>query len=100
MNVYDHLTNTLLLSGCTNNAGGYNLSLQGLTTGIAYRVEALSTILAAQTFTLNSTIANFGAPVIMFDNGHASYQTVPEPGSGLHCLVAGLLVCLNKRRRD
>jgi len=98
VNVYDDLTNTLLVSGFTNSAGGYNLSLQGLTSGITYRVEAVSTGLAAQTFTLNSTIANFGAPVVMFDNVHASFQTVPEPGSGLLCLVAGLLACSARRR--
>ncbi len=98
VNVYDDLTNTLLVSGFTNSAGGYNLSLQGLTTGITYRVEAASTGLAAQTFTLSSTIANFGAPVVMFDNVYASFQTVPEPGSGLLCLVAGLLACSARRR--
>jgi uncharacterized protein YkwD len=98
VNVYDDLTNTLLVSGFTNSAGGYNLSLEGLTTGITYRVEAPSTGLGAQLFTLNSTVENFGAPVIMFDNVYASFQAVPEPGSGLLCLVVGLLVCLNRRR--
>ena len=100
VNVYDDLTNTLLLSGFTNSVGGYNISLQGLTSGTTYRVEAPSTGLGAQLFTLTSTVENFGAPVIMFDNVHASFQAVPEPGSGLLCLLAGLLVCLNRRRRD
>lgn len=98
VNVYDDLTDTLLLSGLTNSAGGYNISLQGLAEGITYRVEAPTTGLAAQTFTLTSTVADFGAPVIMFDNVYASFQIVPEPGGGLLCLLAGLIALTSRRR--
>lgn len=99
VNVYDEITNTLLLSGLTNSAGGYSISLQGLGTGITYRVEAPSTGDGPHHFTLNSTIANFGAPVVMFDNVYASFQAVPEPGGMLLCLLAGMMSCLSRRRQ-
>ena len=99
VNVFDHLTNTLLLSGLTNSAGGYNISLEGLTTGVEYRVEVPESGEAGQTFSLTATVLDFGAPVTMFDNVYASFQTVPEPGSALLCVV-GFLVAMGTRRRS
>ena len=98
VNVYDNLTNLLLLSGLTNSAGGYNISLEGLTTGVEYRVEVPETGEPGQTFSLTATVLDFGAPVTMFDNVYASFQTVPEPGSALLCVVAGLFAMRTRRR--
>lgn len=98
VNVFDHLTNTLLLSGLTNSAGGYNISLEGLTTGVEYRVEVPETGEAGQTFSLTATVVDFGAPVTIFDNVYASFQTVPEPGSAILCVVAGLIAIGTRRR--
>lgn len=95
--VFDDLTNTLLASGISNSAGGFNLLLTGLTSGITYRAEAVGTGLDAQTFTLNERTEDFGTPVTIFDNVYASFMAVPEPGSACLILIATLFS--QKRRR-
>jgi hypothetical protein len=99
VNVYNDMTGILVASGFSNSAGGFNVSLAGLTDGVVYRVEAPDTSLAAQTFTLNAHTENYGAPVIFYDNVYSSFMMVPEPGSLLLCLAAGLLMLRTRSRR-
>lgn len=99
VNVYNDTTGILVASGFSNSAGGFNVSLAGLTDGVVYRVEAPDTSLAAQTFTLNAHTENYGAPVVFYDNVYSSFMMVPEPGSLLLCLVAGLLMLRTRSRR-
>lgn len=90
INVYDDTTGILVASGFSNSAGGFNIALTGLTNGVVYRVEAPDTGLAARTFTLTEHTDNYDAPVLVYDNVYESFAVVPEPGSLLLCLVAGL----------
>lgn len=95
VNVYDNTTGILVASGFSNSAGGYNITLTGLKDGVVYRVEAPDTGLAAKTFTLAEHTVDYGLPgqpvyVMIYDNVYESFMVVPEPGSLLLCLVAGL----------
>jgi len=90
INVYNDATGILVASGFSNSAGGFNIPLTGLTNGVVYRVEAPDTGLAARTFTLTEHTDNYGVPVLVYDNVYESFAVVPEPGSLLLCLVAGL----------
>ena len=90
INVYNDTTGILVASGFSNSAGGFNIALTGLTNGIVYRVEAPDTGLAAKTFTLTEHTDDYGVPVLVYDNVYESFVVVPEPGSLLLCLVAGL----------
>lgn len=99
INVYNDATGILVASGFSNSAGGFNIVLTGLTDGTVYRVEAPDTGLAAQTFILNEHTDDYGVPVLVYDNVYASFMVVPEPGSILLCLAAGLrLLCVRSRR--
>ncbi|MDZ4403809.1 CAP domain-containing protein [Prosthecobacter sp.] len=99
VNVYNDTTGILVASGFSNNAGGFNVSLAGLTDGVVYRVEAPDTALPAQTFSLTAHTEDYGAPVIFYDNVYSSFMMVPEPGSLLLCLGAGLLMLRTRSRR-
>lgn len=99
INVYNDLTGILVASGFSNSAGGFNITLTGLTNGVVYRVEAPDTGLAAKTFTLTEHTDNYGVPVLVYDNVYESFAVVPEPGSLLLCLVAGLPFLLFRTRR-
>jgi uncharacterized protein YkwD len=99
VNVYNDTTGILVASGFSNSAGGYNIALTGLTNGTVYRVEVPDTGLAAKTFTLTEHTDDYGVPVLVYDNVYDSFMVVPEPGSLLLCLVAGLrLLCIRSRR--
>lgn len=99
VNVYDHLSGTLLISGVTNSAGGYNILLEGLTDGVLYRVDAPATGMSAQLFTLDSHVEDYGAPVTFYDNVYASFAVVPEPGSVVLLCAAALHALAWRRRR-
>jgi len=99
IHVYNDLTGILVASGFSNSAGGFNISLAGLTDGVVYRVEAPDTYLPAQTFSLNTHTEDYGAPVIFYDNVYSSFMIVPEPSSLLLCCAAGLLGLLSHSRR-
>lgn len=102
IDVYSDVTGLLVASGFTNSAGGFNINLAGLTDGIVYWVEAPSTGLARQFFTLDAHVENqYGPPITFYDNVYASFAVVPEPGGLLLCLLAALplLVAQRSRRR-
>lgn len=99
INVYEDVSGILVASGFSNSAGGFNISLAGLTDGIVYRVEAPDTGLAPQTFTLTAHIEDYGADVTFYDNVYSSFMVVPEPGSLLLCFVAVLPVLASRSRR-
>lgn len=97
--IFDDLTNTLLASGVSNAAGGFNVLLTGLTSGVTYRAEAVGTGLAAQTFTLNERTENYGVPVTIYENSYASFMAVPEPGSAIFLFIAALHRFTRRNRR-
>lgn len=95
--VYDNSNGALVASGQTNSAGGFNISLAGLSEGVTYRVEAPETGQAALLFSLSSWQENYGTPtspdwVTFYDNVYASFIAVPEPGSLGLMLVALLFL--------
>ncbi len=103
INIYNNATNTLVKSGTTNSAGGINILLDGLAAGTLYRVEAPSTGMAPQTFTLATRTVMYpnsgggpDVPVTYFDNAYLRFEVVPEPGS---CLLAGCALFLGALRR-
>jgi uncharacterized protein YkwD len=99
INVYEDVSGILVASGFTNSAGGFNIPLTGLTDGVVYRVEAPDTGEPPQIFTLNSHTESFGAPVVFYDNVYSSFMVVPEPGSMLLCLAAGICCLAGRSRR-
>lgn len=100
INVYNDATGILVASGFSNSVGGFNVALTGLTNGVVYRVEAPSTGLAPQTFTLNAHTENYGAPVTFYDNVYASFMVVPEPGGMLLCLFAAAQALARRSRQQ
>lgn len=99
--VYDNSNGALVASGQTNSAGGFNISLAGLSEGATYRVEAPETGQAARLFSLNGWQENYGTPsspvwVTFYDNVHASFIAVPEPAP-LGLALAALLCCPRNR---
>ncbi|MDI1315551.1 CAP domain-containing protein [Prosthecobacter sp.] len=99
INVYNDTSGILVASGFSNSAGGYNITLTGLTDDTVYRVEALDSGLAARTFTLTEHTDFYGVPVLVYDNVYESFSVVPEPGSLLLCLIAGLPLLGFRTRR-
>ncbi len=99
VNVYNDTTGILVASGFSNSAGGYNITLTGLTDGTVYRVEAPDTGLAPRTFTLTEHTDDYGVPVLVYDNVYESFAVVPEPRSLLLCLAAGLCLLGGRSRR-
>lgn len=100
INVYNDVTGILVASGFSNSVGGFNVALTGLTNGVVYRVEAPSTGLAPQTFTLNAHTENYGAPVTFYDNVYSSFMVVPEPGGMLLCLFAAARALARRSRQQ
>ncbi len=98
IDVYNDATGILVASGFSNSAGGFNITLTGLTNGTVYRVDAPGTGLADKTFTLTEHTDNYGVPVLVYDNVYESFMVVPEPGSLLLCLVAGLPLLWHRNR--
>jgi len=91
--VYDNNTGILVASGQTNSAGGFNITLTGLTDGTEYRVEAPGTGQQPQTFMLNAWQENYGTVgspdwTTFYDNVYASFIAVPEPGGALLLMLA------------
>lgn len=99
INVYNDTSGILVASGFSNSAGGYSIALTGLTDGTVFRVEALDSGLAARTFTLNEHTEDYDVPVLVYDNVYESFAFVPEPGSLLLCLLAGLPLLWFRTRR-
>ena len=100
IDIYNNTTGILVASGFSNSAGGFNITLTGLTNGTVYRVDAPGTGLADKTFTLTEHTDNYGVPVLVYDNVYESFMVVPEPGSLLLCLVAGLPLLWYRNRSN
>jgi hypothetical protein len=103
--IYDDTTGDLVASGQTYGAGGFSISLAGLSEGTLYRVEAPETGQAGQTFTLQSWQENYGTPsspewVTFYENVYASFVTVPEPGSAWLALLALLFAAQRRPARQ
>jgi uncharacterized protein YkwD len=94
IHVYDDAQNSLLYTGTTNGAGGYNIPLIGSDAGDQLRVELVGSGLPGQVFTVQSRVINYATsgggstPVILYDNAYASFMPVPEPSSALLVLLA------------
>lgn len=99
VDVYSDVTGLIVASGFTNSAGGFNIELIGLTDGIVYWVEAPSTGLARQYFSLDAHVENYGADVTYYDNVYASFAVVPEPGGAWLCFAAALHLLARRARR-
>lgn len=99
VDVYSSVTNLLVASGLTNSAGGFNIELLGLTDGISYWVEAPSTGLGRQYFTLNAHVENYNRDVTYYDNVYASFAVVPEPGGAWLCFAGALHLLARRTRR-
>ncbi len=99
VDVYSDVTGLIVASGFTNSAGGFNIELIGLTDGIIYWVEAPTTGLARQYFSLNAHVEDYGADVTYYDNVYASFAVVPEPGGAWLCFAAALHLLARRSRR-
>lgn len=95
--VWDTFTSSLVTSGLTNSAGGFNLLTPDLVLGRTYAVRLADGSAPDVLFTASGSVADYGAPVLVFDNAYASFLVVPEPGSAFFCLLSALL--LSHRRR-
>lgn len=106
INIYNDTTNALVKTGSTNSAGGFNILLDGLITGQLYRIEAPSTGLAAQLFSLDTRTVFYpnaipggpDVPVTYFDNVYARFELVPEPGSGWLASIGAVVIGMRRRR--
>lgn len=99
--VFDDATNTLLFSGATNTAGGYNIDLAGVTDGEVLRVEVPGYGVGRQYLTVTSSTTDpslYGAPVTIYDNLYAGFALTPEPG-GMLLLGCGAVILGCRRRR-
>ncbi|MGV3663083.1 MAG: CAP domain-containing protein [Prosthecobacter sp.] len=99
VDVYSDVTGLIVASGFTNSAGGFNIELIGLTEGIVYWVEAPSTGMARQFFSLDAHVEDYGADVTYYDNVYASFAVVPEPGGAVLCFAAALHLLARRTRR-
>jgi len=97
--VWDTFSATLITAGTTNAAGGFNLITPDLMPGRTYAIRAPSSGLNDVTFTASATIEDYGAPVTVFDNAYARFQTIPEPGSAVFTLLAFVLLSAAPRLR-
>jgi hypothetical protein len=101
VSVYDDLSNTLLFSGLTNTAGGFNIPLSGVAAGNVLRVEVPgfdSEIVTIQSQVVNYSDGNNGTvPVLVYDNAYARFVSVPEPSTIMLLLCAGVL-CRRRRK--
>ena len=96
--VWDSFTLTLITSGLTNGAGGFNLVSPDLVLGRSYEVRAPETGLGAVTFIASGTVEDYGAPVLVYDNAYARFQVVPEPSGGLLVALVGVWFWGQRRR--
>lgn len=96
--VWDTFTTTLLTSGQTNAAGGFNIAAPDLVLGRTYAIRAPDTGLSDVLFTATGTVENYGAPVLVYDNAYARFQLVPEPTS-LSLALLGFSWIIRRRHR-
>ncbi len=99
--VFDNVSNQLLFSGTTNSVGGFNISLPGVAPGEQLRIVAPGSGLPDQLDTVTSYTTDpnlYGQPVTFFNNIHADFEVVPEPGS-LGLALVGTLIFNYRRRR-
>lgn len=99
--VFDDATNTLLFAGATNDAGGYNIDLQGVTDGEVLRIEVPGFGVDRQYVTVTSHTTDpsvYGDPVTFYDNLYAGFVVAPEPGGAALLLLSGLIFGCRRRR--
>jgi hypothetical protein len=95
--VWDTFTSTLIASGVTNSAGGFNITAPDLVAGRSYSVRIADGSAPDVPFTANTSVEDYGVPVTLYDNAYASFIVVPEPGSALLSLLACLLIFPRRR---
>ena len=99
--VFDDTSNTLLYSGATNSAGGYNIDLANVTAGEKLRVEVPGFGVDRQYLTVTSNTTDpsvYGVPVTFYDNLYAGFVVAPEPGGAVTLVLAGLILGCRRRR--
>ena len=95
--VWDTFTTTLIASGLTNSAGGFNITTPDLILGRTYAVRLADGSAPDVSFTASASVADYGVPVTIYDNAYASFVVVPEPGSAILSLLACLLIFPRRR---
>lgn len=99
--VFDDATNTLLFTGATNSAGGYNIPLQGVTDGEVLRIDVPGYGLDRQKVTITSYTSDptvYGIPVTFYNNPYAGFMVTPEPGGWVMIVAAGGFFAFKRRR--
>ena len=84
--IWDTFTTTLIASGFTNSAGGFNITTPDLILGRTYAVRLTDSSAPDVAFTASASVQDYGVPVTIFANAYASFIVVPEPGSALLAL--------------
>jgi hypothetical protein len=95
--VWDTFTSTLMASGLTNSAGGFNITTPDLILGRTYAIRLADASAPDVPFTASASVQDYGVPVTIFANAYASFVAVPEPGSALLSLLACLLALPRRR---
>jgi hypothetical protein len=95
--VWDTFTATLITTGQSNTAGGFNLVAQDLVLGRTYAVRLQDGSAPEVLFTASATVEDYGAPVTVYDNAYASFIIVPEPGTAFLSMLASLLALPRRR---
>ena len=99
--VFDDATNTLLFAGATNDAGGYNIEMEGVTDGELLRIEVPGFGVDRQYVTVTSHTTDpsiYGDPVTFYDNVYAGFAVAPEPGGTALLALTGLIFGCRRRR--
>jgi hypothetical protein len=97
LQVWDTFTTTLVTTGLTNSAGGFNIVTPDLILGRTYAVRLADGSAPDVLFTASATVENYGPDVTVYDNAYASFIVVPEPGTALLSLLACLFTLPRRR---
>jgi hypothetical protein len=75
--VWDTFTSTLMASGLTNSAGGFNITTPDLILGRTYAIRLADASAPDVPFTASASVQDYGVPVTIFANAYASFVAVP-----------------------